>query len=66
MRMLIAARTLQVVAPGGLFQLVQVTISDLFSVRKRALYFGWMGAIWAVATLAVGLTFGWIEAVDGV
>ncbi|KAL2014298.1 hypothetical protein VTN00DRAFT_1823 [Thermoascus crustaceus] len=26
---------------------------------------GW-GAIWAVATLVVGLTFGWIEAVDGV
>lgn len=24
------------------------------------------GAVWAVATLAVGLTFGWIEAVDGV
>lgn len=26
---------------------------------------GW-GAIWAVATLVVGLTFGWIEAVEGV
>jgi len=49
MRMLIAARALQGVAAGGLFQLVQVTISDLFSVRKRALYFGWMGAIWAIA-----------------
>lgn len=49
MRMLIAARALQGVAAGGLFQLVQVTISDLFSVRKRALYFGGAGAIWAVA-----------------
>lgn len=47
--MLIAARALQGVAAGGLFQLVSVTISDLFSVRKRALYFGWMGAMWAVA-----------------
>jgi len=26
---------------------------------------GW-GSIWAVAALVVGLTFGWIEAVDGV
>ena len=49
MRMLIAARALQGVAAGGLFQLVSVTISDLFSVRKRELYFGWMGAMWAVA-----------------
>jgi MFS family permease len=49
MRMLIAARALQGVAAGGLFQLVQVTISDLFSVRKRALYFGGAGAIWIVA-----------------
>jgi predicted MFS family arabinose efflux permease len=49
MRMLIAARALQGVAAGGLFQLVSVTISDLFSVRKRALYFGWMGAMWAIA-----------------
>lgn len=49
MSMLIAARALQGVAAGGLFQLVQVTISDLFSVRKRALYFGGAGAIWIVA-----------------
>ena len=49
MRMLIAARALQGVAAGSLFQLVSVTISDLFSVRKRALYFGWMGAMWVVA-----------------
>jgi predicted MFS family arabinose efflux permease len=49
MRMLIAARALQGVAAGGLFQLVSVTISDLVSVRKRALYFGWMGAMWAIA-----------------
>ena len=49
MQMLIAARALQGVAAGSLFQLVSVTISDLFSVRKRALYFGWMGAMWVVA-----------------
>jgi len=57
-RMLIAARALQGVAAGGLFQLVSVTISDLFSVRKRALYFGWMGAIWAVAGAAGPLVGG--------
>lgn len=49
MRMLIAARALQGTAAGGLFQLVAVTISDLFSLRKRALYFGWMGGVWALA-----------------
>jgi MFS family permease len=58
MRMLIAARALQGVAAGGLFQLVSVTISDLFSVRKRALYFGWMGAMWAVAGAAGPLVGG--------
>ncbi|EFW20971.1 conserved hypothetical protein [Coccidioides posadasii str. Silveira] len=46
---LISARALQGVAAGGLFQLVAVTISDLFSLRKRALYFGWMGGVWALA-----------------
>lgn len=49
MRMLIAARAIQGAAAGGIFQLVVVTISDLFSLRKRALYFGWMGGVWALA-----------------
>lgn len=49
MRMLIAARALQGTASGGLFQLVAVTISDLFSLRERSLYFGWMGGVWALA-----------------
>lgn len=49
MRMLIAARALQGIAGGGLFQLVTVTISDLFSIRERALYFGLMGGVWAIA-----------------
>ena len=49
MRMLIAARALQGTAGGGLFQLVTVTISDLFSIRERALYFGLMGGVWAIA-----------------
>jgi len=49
MRMLIAGRALQGVAAGGLFQLVAVAISDMFSLRERALYFGWMGGVWALA-----------------
>ncbi|KAF2719867.1 MFS drug transporter [Polychaeton citri CBS 116435] len=49
MRMLIAARALQGTACGGLGQMVYITISDLFSVRKRAMYVGLMGMMWGVA-----------------
>ncbi|KAH6659157.1 MFS drug transporter [Truncatella angustata] len=49
MPMLIAARALQGTAGGGLISLVTITISDLFSVRKRALFIGLLGAIWAIA-----------------
>ncbi|KAF3768043.1 MFS general substrate transporter [Cryphonectria parasitica EP155] len=49
MAMLIVARALQGVASGGLMQLVTITISDLFSVRKRSLYLGFIGFVWALA-----------------
>jgi MFS family permease len=49
MPMLIAGRALQGVASGGLIQLVIIIISDLFSVRKRSLYLGYVGFVWAVA-----------------
>ena len=49
MAMLIAARALQGAAGGGLMQLVSITISDLFSVRNRALYLGLLGFVWALA-----------------
>ncbi|KAK6604443.1 hypothetical protein QC760_004063 [Botrytis cinerea] len=49
MTMLIAGRSLQGVACGGLGQVVIITISDLFSVRKRSLYLGFVGFVWAVA-----------------
>jgi predicted MFS family arabinose efflux permease len=49
MEMLIAARALQGSAGGALMQLMYITISDLFSVRSRALYFGLAGVIWAIA-----------------
>lgn len=49
MRMLIAARALQGTAGGGLIQLVNITISDLFSVRSRTLYLGMVEVMWALA-----------------
>ncbi|KAI1101940.1 MFS general substrate transporter [Jackrogersella minutella] len=49
MQMLIAARALQGAAGGALMQLVTITISDLFSMRRRSLYFGLLGFIWAAA-----------------
>ncbi|KAI9823824.1 MAG: hypothetical protein M1819_001125 [Sarea resinae] len=49
MRMLIAARALQGTAGGGLIQMVSITISDLFSMRRRALYLGLLGVMWGLA-----------------
>ena len=48
-RMLIAARALQGIAAGGLIQLTSIMISDLFSLRRRALYYGLMHCTWAFA-----------------
>lgn len=48
MPMLIAARALQGVGSGGTMQLVAIVVSDLFSVRKRSLYLGYIGFVWAV------------------
>ena len=47
--MLIAARALQGTAGGGLTQLVFITISDLFSQRRRALWLGMVEVMWALA-----------------
>jgi MFS family permease len=49
MTMMIVGRAFQGVAGGGLMQLVMVTISDLFSVRHRSLYFGLLEFMWALA-----------------
>lgn len=49
MPMLIAGRALQGAAGGGMVQLSIITISDLFSVRKRSVYLGFSGFVWAVA-----------------
>lgn len=50
MDMLIAARVVQGVGGGGLITLVNISISDLFSVRDRGAYFGIIGGVWALAS----------------
>ncbi|KAE8354148.1 major facilitator superfamily domain-containing protein [Aspergillus coremiiformis] len=49
MPMLIAGRGVQGIAGGGLIQLVTITISDLFSIRRRSLFLGLIEFIWAIA-----------------
>ncbi|MCJ1247364.1 hypothetical protein MMC30_004578 [Trapelia coarctata] len=49
MAMLIVGRALQGTAGGGLIQLVNITISDLFSMRSRSLYLGLLEFMWALA-----------------
>lgn len=57
MSMLIAARAIQGVGGGGLIVLPNITISDLFSMRNRGMYFGILGLVWALAS-AVGPVLG--------
>jgi len=61
MQMLIAGRSIQGAAAGGLICMVNVTISDLFSVRERSLYLGLCEAIWALSG-AVGPLLGGVFA----
>ncbi|KAH8680110.1 MFS multidrug transporter-like protein [Tricladium varicosporioides] len=55
--MLIAARCIQGIGGGGLIILVNIAISDLFSMRNRGKYFGMVGMVWAFAS-AVGPILG--------
>ncbi|KAI9751451.1 MAG: hypothetical protein M4579_006061 [Chaenotheca gracillima] len=48
--MLIIGRVIQGIGGGGLIILVNICISDLFSMRKRATYFGIVGMVWAFAS----------------
>ncbi len=57
MQMLIAGRAIQGAAGGGLICMVNVGISDLFSVRERSLWLGLCEGIWAMAG-AVGPLLG--------
>jgi sugar phosphate permease len=55
--MLITARAIQGIGGGGLIILVNICISDLFSMRNRGTYFGIIGMVWAFAS-AVGPILG--------
>ncbi|KAK5992681.1 Efflux pump dotC [Cladobotryum mycophilum] len=57
MGMLIAARAIQGVGGGGTIALPNICISDLFSMRKRGMYFGILGVVWALAS-AIGPILG--------
>lgn len=57
MGMLIAARAIQGVGGGGIVVLVNICISDLFSLRRRGVYYGFVGMVWAVAS-AIGPVLG--------
>jgi len=48
--MLIVARAIQGIGGGGLIILVNICISDLFSMRNRGQYFGMVGMVWALAS----------------
>lgn len=49
MTMLIAARAIQGIGSGGIVILVNICVSDLFSLRRRGAYLGIMGMVWAMA-----------------
>src|SRR6201991_3276641 len=52
MGQLIAFRALQGVGAGGLIPLSQAAIADLFSPRERGRYQGYVGSMWAAASVA--------------
>ncbi|KAB2571990.1 Efflux pump FUS6 [Lasiodiplodia theobromae] len=58
---LIGGRALQGVGGGGLLQLVDITIADLFSLRRRSLFIALTELMWAVAA-GVGPVLGGVLA----
>ena len=67
MEVLIGARVVQGLGVGGLTALVQVVIATMVTPRERGRYSGYLGAVFALATvsgpliggLIVDSTFGW-------
>ncbi|KAK5003135.1 hypothetical protein LTR28_010546, partial [Elasticomyces elasticus] len=55
--MLIVARAIQGIGSGGLLTLVDIVISDMFSLRTRGAYLGVIGGVWAIAC-AIGPIIG--------
>ena len=60
MGVLIGARALQGVGVGGLSALVQIVIASMVSPRERGRYFGYLGAVFAMATVSGPLIGGLI------
>jgi EmrB/QacA subfamily drug resistance transporter len=60
MGVLIGARALQGVGVGGLSALVQIVIASMVTARDRGRYFGYLGAVFAVATVSGPLIGGLI------
>lgn len=52
MEVLIGARAIQGVGVGGLAALVHVVMASIVSPRERGRYFGYLGAVFAVATVS--------------
>lgn len=48
--LLIGGRVVQGVGGGGLVTLVYICIADLFSMRERPKYYGFLGMVWAIAS----------------
>ncbi|KAJ5111331.1 Efflux pump dotC [Penicillium argentinense] len=49
MAMIVAGRAVQGVGGGGIIILANISVSDLFSMRDRPMYYGLFGATWAIA-----------------
>ncbi|KAA8645956.1 hypothetical protein EYZ11_011197 [Aspergillus tanneri] len=47
--MILAGRAIQGAGGGGIIVLVNICVSDLFSVRDRPMYYGLFGSTWAIA-----------------
>ncbi|KAI1077297.1 MFS general substrate transporter [Whalleya microplaca] len=55
--MLIAGRAIQGIGGGGIVILTNICVSDLFSLRKRGMYYALFGMVWSIAS-AIGPILG--------
>ena len=65
MEVLIGARVVQGLGVGGLTALVQVVIASMVTPRERGRYSGYIGAVFAVATVSGPLIGGLIVDTPG-